>query len=101
MAPFLIDRLHRMPLWTVGDKGFDSDAFRRKVADMGSSPAIPRRRNSKLAGTCPDWVYRNRHLVENMWARFKEWRGIATRYDKTIEAYASAVFIFAALDWIE
>jgi len=31
---------------------------------------------------CPQWIYNNRHLVENLWARLKEWRAVAARYDK-------------------
>ncbi len=32
---------------------------------------------------CPDFIYRNRNLIERCWSRLKEWRAIATRYDKT------------------
>ncbi len=31
---------------------------------------------------CPDWVYNNRNAVERLWARLKEWRAVATRYEK-------------------
>jgi transposase len=44
---------------------------------------------------CPDWVYVNRNLVERLWNRLKEWRAVATRYEKTARSLA------AAFDWIK
>jgi transposase len=50
---------------------------------------------------CPDWIYVNRERVERMWNRLKEWRAIATRYEKTARSFLSALHLAAAFDWIK
>jgi Transposase DDE domain len=50
---------------------------------------------------CPDWVYNNRNQVERLWARLKEWRAIATRYEKTASSFMGVLCLAAALDWIK
>ncbi|MBL7236999.1 MAG: transposase, partial [Komagataeibacter hansenii] len=45
----------------------------------------PRKNDPEVA--CPKWAYRHRHLVENLWARLKEWRAVATRYEKTAASF--------------
>ncbi|MDN7351745.1 transposase [Acetobacter senegalensis] len=47
------------------------------------------------------WAYRCRHLVENLWARLKEWRAVATRYEKTATSFLAVIHIAAAADWIK
>jgi transposase len=80
MARDLLGRLSAAPGWVVGDRGLASDDLREHIWDLGARPAIPPRR-SDAPVACPDWIYNNRHLVENLWARLKEWRALATRYD--------------------
>ncbi|WP_456306248.1 transposase [Komagataeibacter nataicola] len=46
-------------------------------------------------------AYRCRHLVENLWARLKEWRAVATRYEKTATSFLAVIHIAAAADWIK
>ncbi|MCJ2078926.1 transposase, partial [Methylobacterium sp. E-016] len=47
---------------------------------------------------CPDWIYNNRNQVERLWARLKEWRAIATRYEKTAVSFMGVLSLAAALD---
>ena len=82
MAPGLLGCLPNVPGWVVGDRGFASDAFRERIWDMGVRHAIPPKRTDAPVN-CPDWAYANRHPVENLGARLKEWRAVATRYEKT------------------
>ena len=70
----LLARLPDVPLWVVGDCGYSSHAFRQHIWDLGARPAVPARRNEAPVAY-PDWAYASRHLVENLWARLKEWRG--------------------------
>src|SRR3954469_24538941 len=86
LAPGLLDQLPRVPLWVVGDRGYSSHAFREPVWDSGARPAIPTRGN-EAAVACPDYIYNNRNLVERLWGRLKEWRAVATRYEKTATSY--------------
>ena len=59
-----------------GDRGLTSDAPRVDLEHRRPLEIPPRRTDAPVA--CPDWVYANRHLVENLWARLKEWRAVAT-----------------------
>ncbi len=81
------------------DRGYSSHAFRQHVWDLGSRPAIPPKRNEAPVA-CPDYVYNNRNLVERLWARLKEWRAVATRYEKTACSFMGVLCMAAALDWI-
>jgi transposase len=47
------------------------------------------------------YIYRHRNLIERCWSRLKEWRAIATRYDKTATSYAAGIAIAATLDWFK
>ena len=66
----------------VGDRGYSSHDLREQIRATGARPAIPTRR-SEAAVACPAWIYGNRNRVERLWARLKEWRAVATRYEKT------------------
>ena len=100
LAPGLLDRLPRVPLWVVGDRGYSSHAFRELVWDSGARPAIPTRSN-EAAVACPDFIYNNRNLVERLWGRLKEWRAVATRYEKTATSYLGVLCLAATIDWLK
>ena len=65
---------------------------------MGAEPGVPSRKNAKQKEPCPSFIYRHRNLIERCWSRLKEWRAIATRYDKTASSYAGGIAIAATLD---
>src|SRR3954463_4312135 len=100
LAPGLLDRLPRVPRWVVGDRGYSSHAFRELVWDSGARPAIPTRGN-EAAVACPDYIYNNRNLVERLWGRLKEWRAVATRYEKTATSYLGVLCLAATMDWLK
>ena len=95
----LLDRLPGVPLWVVGDRGYSSHAFRELIWDLGARPAIPSKRNEEPVA-CPDWIYNNRNRVERLWARLKEWRAVATRYEKTASSFLGVLNLAATLDWL-
>ncbi len=99
LAPGLLGRLPDVPGWVVGDRGLASDAFRERIRDLGARPAIPPKR-TEAPVACPGWIYANRRLVENLWARLKEWRAVATRYEKTARSFMGVLYLAAALDRI-
>jgi hypothetical protein len=68
---------------------------------MGAIPVVSSRKGTKTPEPCPDYIYRHRNLIESCWARLKERRAIATRYDKTALSYAAGIAIAASLDWIK
>ena len=83
----------------MADRGYTSHAFRQHIWDMGSRPAIPTQRHEAPVA-CPEWIYHNRNKVERLWARLKEWRAVATRYEKTASSFLSVLSIAAAIDWL-
>jgi transposase len=100
MAPGLLACLPEAPGWVVGDRGLSSHDLRERVWDSGARPAIPAKRNEEPIA-CPDWIYTNRHLVEQLWARLKEWRAVATRYEKTAASFLGVLCLAASLDWLK
>lgn len=100
LAPATLDSLSAIPLWGVADKGYASNAFRERIWDIGARPAIPAKRQDG-AVSCLKWVYWCPHLVENLWACLKEWRNVASRYEKTATSFLAVIHIAAAADWVK
>jgi transposase len=100
MAPVLLRFLTALALWIVADRGYSSHAFRMLIWDLGSRPAIPTKRNEAPVA-CPPWIYANRNLVERCWSRLKEWRAVATRYEKTERAFMGVLCMAAIMDWLK
>jgi transposase len=100
LAPDLLGFLDDVPGWVVGDRGYAAAAFRQRVWDAGARPAIPSKSNEAPVA-CPNWIYNNRNVVERLWAKLKEWRAIATRYEKTARSFMGVLCLAAALDWLK
>ena len=85
----------------IGDKSYDSNEYRTALRARGITPDVPPRKGRKSpAGYCKT-LYRQRHKVENMCARLKDWRRIATRYDRCAHTFLSAILIAAiVIYWI-
>ncbi|NLI28169.1 MAG: transposase [Acetobacter sp.] len=66
----------------VSNKEYASNVFREHVRSMGARSVIPLKHRD-AAVSCPQWAYRDHHRVKNLWALLKEWRAVATRYEKT------------------
>ena len=97
-APELLEQLPAAEN-VIADKGYDSQKVRDKITEKGSNSVIPRRKGSRDGNTGMDWgLYKYRHLVENIFARLKHFRGVATRYDKLKRNYASAVAMACCID---
>lgn len=81
----------------LADKAFDADWLLSEINDRGATAVIPPKSNRKTQREFDRETYRWRHLVENYFAKIKEFRGIATRYDKTDSSYAANWNLVAAL----
>ena len=99
-AVALLDRLPDVPKWVVADRGYSSHAFRQHISDRGARPAIPPKQNEAPVA-CPDWIYNNCNQVERLWARLKEWRAVATRYEKTANSFMGVLCLAASMDWLK
>ena len=85
----------------LGDKGYDSDAYRAALIERGITPCIPPRAKRKHPATYCKTLYKQRHKVENMFAKLKNWRRIAMRFDRCAHAFLSAIQIAAiVIFWI-
>lgn len=87
----------------AGDKAYDSKEVRRAIADRGSVAVIPRRGRT-VAEQGPDFdreTYRRRNVVERLVGRLKEFRAIATRYDKLKECYHAMILMGFILLWLK
>ena len=98
------------PAHVLGDKGYSSRAIRTWLRHRGISHTIPERadqvrnrlRRGCRGGRPPAFdkqLYKRRNVVERCFNRLKQWRGIATRYDKTAESYQAAVTLASLLMW--
>lgn len=97
-AEALIDRLGEGDI-LLADKGYDSNAIRAKAAERKAWANIPPKANRKGSFAFSRWVYRQRNLVERFFNRIKQFRGIATRYDRRPENYMAALKLVAARIW--
>ena len=81
----------------IGDTAFDSDSLRAKLNERGAVAVIPP--NGSRAATIPfdQDMYKWRHLVENVFQKIKEFRRIATRYDKTDTSFTAAIHLAATV----
>lgn len=91
---------HLAGQWVVGDKGFDSSAFRVELADAGAMVCIPPRRSRCLDYYFSRLLYRHRHTVENFFCRIKRHRRIATRFEKLVETFLGFIYLAAVIDWL-
>jgi transposase len=83
----------------AADTAYDSDRFRAFLTKRGTAPVIPNNPTRKRLHPFDQGRYRARNLVERMFCRLKDWRRVATRYDKLATTFISAVFLAAALTW--
>ena len=65
----------------LGDKAYDADWFRAALASRKIEACIPSKSNRKIAIPQDTVLYRQRHKIENMFGKIKDWRRIHTRYD--------------------
>ena len=81
----------------LGDKGYDADWFRQAQSERWITPCIPSKANRKVQIPHDRTLYRQRHKIENMFGRLKDWRRIHTRYDRCAHTFMSAICIAAAV----
>ncbi len=91
----------RSPLAVTADKAYDSEKVRQQIKDEGALPIIPSRCTALKRAYCPKRFYRRRHKIENFFCRIKDWRRIATRYDKLARNFLAAATLVGALYWIK
>ena len=84
----------------IADRGYDSDEFRQGLVSKQIYPVIPGRRNRVVPVEYDQHTYKERNAVERFFGRIKEYRRIATRYDKTAVMFKAGLTLAAILIWL-
>jgi putative transposase len=97
-APALLDKCPA-PTRLLADRGYDANSLRDRLAATKTVAVIPSTKSRKAPIPYDAEAYRDRNLIERAFCRLKDWRRIATRYDKLAINFASAVAIAAVVIW--
>ncbi len=81
----------------LADRGYDADWFRDALIERDIQPSIPSRKCRKVPIPHDAALYRQRHRIENVFARLKDWRRIAARYDRCRDLFLSACVLAAGV----
>ena len=81
----------------IGDRGYDSRRYRDALAAKGIVPCIPSSRSRKVPIPHDGTLYKQRHRIEIMFGRLKDWRRVATRYDRAAHTSFSTIILAATV----
>jgi transposase len=100
-APKLLDAICAIgsPGRVVCDRACSSKEWRAQIEAVGAEPCVPANKTHPEVAY-DERAYKRRRHVENLWARLKENRAIATRYEKTAASYTGNLQLAAMMDWL-
>ena len=84
----------------IGDKGYDGDGFRAEIVDRGAKPVIPNKSNRVTLHSFSKRAYKGRNVIERCFCRLKDFRRVATRYDKLAANYLAFVQLASIRLWL-
>lgn len=84
----------------LADRAYDSDAIRTLAADKGAWANIPPKKNRTGSFPFSAWVYKQRNLVERYFNKLKQFRGLATRYDRDPLNFLAAIKLVSVRIWL-
>lgn len=84
----------------LADKAYDANEVLRKIEDDGAKAVIPLKNNRKQHREFDVEQYKNRNLIERFFCRIKQFRRIATRYEKLASRYSSFIALTASFIWL-
>ncbi len=88
------------PGYVLADKGYDSDRFVSAIAESQAIPVIPSIRNRKIPRAWDKEIYKERNLVERLFQKLKNFRRIATRYERLARNYQAMLNLVATIIWL-
>lgn len=97
-ADFLIEGLPAQAV--MADAAYDADRLRQKIADKGAVAVIPNNPSRALKHPLDKHLYAQRHLVECCFSKLKQFRRVATRFEKTARNYLAIVILAAIVLWL-
>ena len=99
MAKPMMDAV-QAPKRLLADKAYDAEHFRTYLAERGIEPVIPSTASRTVPYPIDTIAYRRRNVIERLFGRLKNWRRIATRYDRLARNFAAAIILVAiATEW--
>ncbi|GAA4054439.1 hypothetical protein GCM10022409_46880 [Hymenobacter glaciei] len=84
----------------LADKAYDTDAVVAAVEALGAQVVIPSKKNRKTVRLIDRNLYRDRNKIERFFSRLKQFRRLATRYEKTASSFLGMVHFVSALSWL-
>lgn len=84
----------------LADRAYDNDAIRTLAADKGAWANIPPKKNRTGSFPFSAWVYKQRNLVERYFNKLKQFRGLATRYDRDPLNFLAAIKLVSVRIWL-
>jgi transposase len=87
--------------YVLADKGYDADYIAKAVENIGAKTVIPSRSNSKNSRFYDVYLYKERNHIERLFGKLKQFRRIATRYDKTDSAFLGFIHLASILLWLK
>ena len=87
--------------FVLADKGYDSDAFVEAINGSGAAPLIPPRSNRITPREYEKEIYKERNLVECLFQKLKEYRRVATRYERLVVNYMTMLSLASVLIWLK
>ena len=85
----------------LADKGYDADKrVIRLLEQAGKTVVIPPKRTRQDQREYDKELYKSRHLIESFFCKLKQFRAIATRYDKTARNFLAAAYLAASAIWL-
>jgi transposase len=85
----------------LADRGYDADSIVHAIHSTGAQAVIPSKKNRKQPRSYDAWLYKERNLVERLFNKLKNFRRVATRYDKTDLAYSSFLYLAGIYLWLK
>ncbi len=98
-AEALINEIY--PAAVLADKAYDADRLIFNIAEKNAKAVIPPKANRKAQRHYDNQQYRNRNVIERFFARVKQFRRIATRYDKLASRFKSFFSVVASIEWLK
>ena len=84
----------------IWDKGYDGDGFRAEIVNRGAKPVIPNKSNRVTLHSFSKRAYKGRNVIERCFCRLKDFRRVATRYDKLSANYLAFVQLASIRLWL-
>lgn len=88
------------PTHVIADRGYDSNAVLDLIRACGAEPSIPSTRQRTVKRSVEPHIYRQRNQVERFFCKLKQFRRVATRFDKLARNFLAAVLLASTRLWL-